>query len=344
MCHIQKLSVSYFLTTYYLPTVFKTYFLVSVFSLTGKILSDLKEIQDGSAFVTVGLSENFKSGPYEYTFKKFIHPKERIPTEEKFVELQLLKYRTAKHPQSPLDAQKVHASEKHFWFEQPSIIVKLQDPERTKKDNSDSKKKNVEKKSKKNSSKKPDVGYVYNYEKLAKIQPEKIDDKKCDKKFSHPIWTGGSSKYPKHNCIFEELKKRKLQIQKAKERKLARRSSRSPYKVAPIHNCVLRHWSQETIQVEVESDDKKKKKKKKEKKNVRVKCIKPGLKPLQKYNMPPTCNTVWKSVDDFLPAYLKKTYCPYKCTETSSQQCCKYTQVADKSVQLDKNRKKCLCF
>lgn len=307
-------------------------------------MSDLKEIQDGSAFVTVGLSENFKSGPYDYTYTRFIHPKERLPTEDKFGELlRLLQYRTAKHPQSPLDAQKVHATDKNFWFDQPSILVKLQDPERAKrnplnkKDGADPKKKNVEKKSKKNG-KKPDGGYVYKYERLAKIQPDNVDGKKCAKKNLHPIWTGGSSKYPKHNCVFEDLKKRKLQMQRAKERKLARRISRSPYKVAPTHNCVLRHWSKETIQVEDESDDKKKKKK--EKKSIRVKCIKTGLKPPQKYNMPPTCDTVWKSVDDFLPAYLKNTYCPYKCTPISTQKCCKYTQVVDKAVQLDKQGKK----
>lgn len=122
------------------------------------------------------------------------------------------------------------------------------------------------------------------------------------------------SKYRKHNCVLEDLKQERLRTIKFSKKKI-------PYKPPlNVHNCIFRHWSTEEIQVETEVKAEIKKSKNKNRlpltKTIRIRYLKPGLKPKVRQVIPNDSSIVRKTIEDFLPKYLKQTPNAKVCKET----------------------------
>lgn len=289
--------------------------------MSGTALTSLDSVKDESAFVKVSIDDVFCSDNYKYVYDNYVcFPEEdttkldsKIKIREKNVSEII--YRTPQYPKTPSEARKLETEEKKIWLEKPVIQVKLtkwqEKPVLVKEESA------LTTKDKKIKEKQTEVGqdtnpkpiYIYPYKNTRKDQGDKKPEtQNTEKKQREP-------RYHRHNCVREEILREKLNSKKP-------RRKRSPYKPPfKSHNCLERHWSTEEIQVEEEEDQKASKKKKSKKsqalptKTIKIRCLKPGLKPKTPYNLPNECNVIRKTIDDFLPKYLKQTHDSNTCEE-----------------------------
>lgn len=289
----------------------KTYCIIRfrVYSITGRAITNLDTIEENVALVKVPLDSVFSQEIYDHVYKKYIcrpesfstvcskKPTNRTRPGPKF------QNRTPRYPKSPSEAQKLYDTEKKNWQVDPEIPIKLGKWYLDKKNKQNGSKKEEKETTKNQKSKK--IMYIYPY-KDPYHQHDKLNRKSCSLKNHY---------YVKKNIKQEKLKTTKFR-------------TKIPYK-PPLrsHNCIFRHWSTERIQNEsymkvneVTNKSQESNKKKKGElpltKVILTRCLKPGLKPKEYKKIPNECSFVRKTINDFLPKYLKQTHDANVCKET----------------------------